>query len=324
MDLAQRIETAIGDGAARVSGELMVAVAAQDPLLTEVACDLIGAGGKRIRPAIALCAAAAVSGTVSDAVVQAAVAVELLHVGTLYHDDVIDTAPFRRGVPSANARWGNVMAAMAGNVLLSRASRIAMSLGGDTVGLIALTLARLCDGELEQMRYSYDAGRTVASYLSAIGGKTASLMAAAARMGALAAGGPVELAGALASYGQEFGMAFQVCDDIKDIVSATHELGKPAGHDMVEGTYTLPVIYALEDPVAGPPLRELLVAPLDDEQREQAAALVTGSDGVERATADAQARVARALDALEVAAALGARPAALDALAAVAGSLLAG
>lgn len=324
MDAARSIEAVIGTSAARVASELQLAVAAEDPLLSSVAGHLVSAGGKRIRPTIALCAAAAASGVINDAAVQAAVAVELLHVGTLYHDDVIDIAAWRRGVPSANAKWGNVLAAMAGNVLLSRASRIAMSLGGDMVSLIALTLAELCDGELEQMRYAFDVGRPVDSYFVTIARKTASLMAAAARMGALAAGGSRAVADALASFGLAFGMAFQICDDIKDIVSKTHELGKPAGHDMVEGTYTLPVIYALEDPGTGPRLRELLGGPLDSGQREQATTLVLSSGGVARARADAQARIDGALAALHTAQEFARQPLGVTALADVCGLLLDG
>ena len=215
---------------------------------------LANAGGKRLRPALVV-AAAAVSGPdgvdVADEVIQGGVAVELVHLGSLYHDDVMDEAEYRRGVESVNAKWGNLVAILAGDFLLARASEIAASLGTEVAALLARTIGELCEGEVGQLRYAFDPARPEAAYLSSIAGKTASLMATSARIGALVGGAPRPWVDALTAYGRALGMAFQIWDDVRDLVCSEEHLGKPAGHDMVEGTYTLPVLRALADPRGG-------------------------------------------------------------------------
>ena len=179
---------------------------------------------------------------------QGAVSVELVHMGSLYHDDVIDEAGSRRGVQSANARWGNLVAILAGDFLLARASEIAAGLGTEVVTVLASTIGRLCQGEMTQLQYAYSTARPEPAYLDAISCKTASLLSASTRIGGLVAGASRSEVESLTRFGHAFGMAFQIWDDVRDLVCTEAELGKPAGHDMLEGTYTLPVIRALADP----------------------------------------------------------------------------
>jgi len=164
---------------ARVESGLLDAVRSADPFLTEIASHLISAGGKRVRPGFSIAAAATASRTDAPAstdAVTGAVAVELVHLGSLYHDDVMDEAVVRRTVDSVNARWGNHKAILAGDYLLAKASELASSLGVEVASLLARTIARLCEGQLLELRHSFDTTRTEESYLQAIEGKTASLL----------------------------------------------------------------------------------------------------------------------------------------------------
>jgi heptaprenyl diphosphate synthase len=182
---------------------------------------------------------------VSDDVVHGGVAVELVHLGSLYHDDVIDEAPTRRTVESVNARWGNLTAILAGDFLLARASEIAASLGTEVAGLLAATIGRLCEGEVGELKTAYNVDRTEVAYFAAIEGKTAALFATACRIGALVGSLPRPQVDALTEFGLGYGMAFQIVDDVLDVTATEAELGKPVGHDLVEGVYTLPVLRAL-------------------------------------------------------------------------------
>ncbi|MGI8492177.1 MAG: polyprenyl synthetase family protein [Acidimicrobiales bacterium] len=283
---------------ARVERELSAAVGSDDRFLSEVAGHLIAAGGKRLRPALVLAAAAACGAEATDEVVAGAVSVELVHLGSLYHDDVIDAAGERRGVSSVNARWGNLVAILVGDFLLAKASEIAASLGTEVAALLARTIGQLCRGEVSQMEFAFDPGRPEEAYLRAIEGKTAALMATSSRIGALVSGAGTEATEALTEFGRCFGMAFQIWDDIRDLVASEEVLGKPAGHDMVEGTYTLPVIKALALPELGPELRALLDGTIDGPTRDKARDLVVASAAVEASIADASGWAARASEAL--------------------------
>jgi heptaprenyl diphosphate synthase len=290
------LERALG----RVEESLREAVTGEDPFLGEVAAHLLEAGGKRLRPALALAAARACGAgeDLRDDVIQGGVAVELVHLGSLYHDDVMDEAPSRRGVASANARWGNLVAILAGDFLLARASEIAASLGTEVASLLARTIGQLCEGEVGQLRHAFDPARTEEAYFSSIAGKTASLMATSARVGAITAQAPPALVEALTDYGYSVGMTFQIWDDIRDLVSTEDDLGKPAGHDMVEGTYTLPVLRALSVPGVGDDLRALLGGPLDAPARDKARDLVLSTSAVPSSVAVAREWAARADTAL--------------------------
>ena len=268
------------DDLRRLEDALRASVTSGDPFLSEVAGHLIGAGGKRLRPALALAAASAGGVTPTDDVLQGGVSVELVHLGSLYHDDVMDEASSRRGVESVNARWGNLVAILAGDFLLARASEIAASLGTEVAGLLAATIGRLCEGQVGELKTAFSVARTEDEYLSSIGGKTASLLSAACRIGALTACLERPAVDALTVYGEAIGMVFQIRDDVLDVVGTEAELGKPAGNDLVEGVYTLPVIRALADPRAGGELRPLLGKPLDQPERDKAREIVRESDGV--------------------------------------------
>ena len=269
----------------RVEEALRGSVTSSDPFLSEVAGHLIGAGGKRLRPALALAAAVAGGADVTDDVVQGGVSVELVHLGSLYHDDVMDEATSRRGVESVNARWGNLVAILAGDFLLARASEIAAALGTEVAGLLAATIGRLCEGQVGELKTAFSPDRSEADYLASIEGKTASLLGASCRIGALSANVDRPTVDALTRFGEALGMVFQVRDDILDVVGTDAELGKPAGNDLVEGVYTLPVIRALADTDSGAELRALLGRPLQVPERDKARDIVRSTSGVAQALA---------------------------------------
>jgi heptaprenyl diphosphate synthase len=260
------------DDLARVETALNAAMAAEDPFLNEVAGHLITAGGKRLRPALTLAAAAAVTGVApaSDDVVRGGAATELVHIGSLYHDDVMDEAATRRGVESVNHRWGNLVAILAGDYLLASASEIAASLGTEVAGLLAHTIGRLCDGQVSELRTLFAVDRSEAAYFTCITEKTASLMSTACRIGALVSGADRTEVETLTEIGLKFGVAFQIADDVLDVVGTDEELGKPAGHDIEEGVYTLPFLRALTTPDGGPELKALLGGPVTPEVRDKA------------------------------------------------------
>ncbi len=271
--------------------ELRASVHTSDSFLTEIAGHLIAAGGKRVRPGFSMAASMAQSNADDPVTIEAVmggVACELVHLGSLYHDDVMDEAATRRTVESVNHRWGNLRAILAGDYLLARASEIAASLGTEVAGLLANTIARLCEGQVRELQDAYVIDRTEDDYLISIEGKTASLLATSCRIGAIVADLPRDLIDTLTKFGHAYGMAFQIVDDILDVTATDQQLGKPAGNDLVEGIYTLPVLRALQSDV-GPQLTELLGSKLDDAQRDAARDLVRGSGGVEQALAMAQA-----------------------------------
>jgi heptaprenyl diphosphate synthase len=269
------------DDLARVESELRASVIAEDPFLTEIASHLINAGGKRVRPAFSVTSAATVQPTMvpaSPEVVLGAVSVELVHLGSLYHDDVIDDASTRRTVETVNSRWGNLKAILAGDYLLARASEIAAGLGVEVAGLLAATIARLCEGQMLELQTTFDPGRTEESYLTSITGKTASLLATACRIGGIVGGLDRPVIDELTQFGHSYGMAFQIVDDILDVVATDAELGKPAGNDLVQGVYTLPVIRVLAAGGAdADQLGSMLGQPLTDAERDEARQLVRSS-----------------------------------------------
>jgi heptaprenyl diphosphate synthase len=225
------------------------------------------------------------------------VACELVHVGSLHHDDVIDEAATRHGVASVNARWGNMRAILSGDFLLARASELASSLGTEVASLLAATIGRLCEGEVRELELAYNVDRTVDDYRAAIEGKTAALFSTACRIGGIVADLPRDRIDALTTYGLRYGLAFQVVDDVLDVVASGEDLGKPAGHDVAEGIYNLPVLRALAGP-AGAELRAVLGGPLDADAQARALALVRAGDGVSLATAEAGSHIEAAVAAL--------------------------
>jgi len=255
-------------------------VLGDDPFLNEVASHLIEAGGKRLRPALALTAASLSSRAVSRETLLGGVSVELVHLASLYHDDVMDEATRRRSVDSVNARWGNLVAIVAGDFLLARSAEIAASLGPEVAGLLAATLARLCQGQVAEVRAAFQIDRDEKDYLGAIANKTAALMSTACRVGGITAGLDRTQIDDVTSFGEYFGMVFQIRDDVLDVIATEAELGKTPGQDLSEGIYTLPVQRALEDRVHGPRLRDLLGKPLSEHERDTARALIAASPGI--------------------------------------------
>ena len=265
---------------ARLELCLRDSVLGEDAFLNEVASHLIQAGGKRLRPSLTIAASYLQSDDVTTEILLGGVSVELVHLASLYHDDVMDEATRRRSVESVNARWGNLVAIVAGDFLLARAAEIAAGLGTEVAGLLAATLARLCQGQVAEVRAAFQIERDEDDYLRCISNKTAALMSTACRIGALTAGLKRSQIDDLSAFGEAFGMVFQIRDDV---VATEAELGKPPGQDLAEGIYTLPVQRELLDRAVGPRLRGLLGHTLDEAEREEARALVAASPGISAA-----------------------------------------
>ncbi len=218
----------------------------QNKYLEEISQYLIKAGGKRFRPLIALLAGKFGDPLKTSKVIDAGVAVELIHIGSLYHDDVIDNATTRRGVQSSNSKWNSTLSILAGDYLLARSSELAAEqLGLESVKLLASTYAELVEGQTKEIEISYDLNHSIDDYMKVIEGKTASLIRTSAKLGAIASNADEEVVEALSNWGWNCGIIFQISDDLLDLTSTSEVLGKPAGNDLLEGTYTLPVLIAL-------------------------------------------------------------------------------
>jgi heptaprenyl diphosphate synthase len=242
-------------------------VESEAPFVTEAARHLMEAGGKRFRPLLCFLAAEAGDASSPD-VLTAACVVELTHLASLYHDDVMDEAALRRGAESANARWDNHVAILTGDFLFSKSSELTASLGPDAVLIQAQTFTRLVEGQILETLGPGPDDDPLAHYLRVVAGKTGSLISTSARYGALFAGASPEVVDALTSYGEKVGVAFQLSDDILDIASESAESGKTPGTDLREGVPTLPVLIARKsaDP-ADARLVELLAGDLTDDTR---------------------------------------------------------
>ncbi len=268
-----------------------------DGFLDEVTTHLLAAGGKRLRPTLALATATSGDRDASREDLLGAVAVELVHLASLYHDDVMDEATVRRNVESVNARFGNLVAIVAGDFLLARSAEIAAGLGTEIAALLAATLGELCRGQVAEVHAAFQVDRTESSYSDAIAGKTASLMATSCRIGALTGDLSRTQIEAFTTFGRYFGMIFQVRDDVLDVIGTEAELGKPAGQDLAEGIYTLPVLLALSDPEVGPELRPLLGQPLGQPERDKARSIVAQSGAIGRSVTVARRYADLAADA---------------------------
>jgi heptaprenyl diphosphate synthase len=280
------LETAVLGTLAEVEASIYAALASADPLVGEAARHLVDAGGKRFRPLL-VALAAHLGDHRRPEVVSAAVVVELTHVATLYHDDVMDEAFMRRGTPSANARWGNSVAILVGDFLFARAAEVAASLGPEAVRIQARTFSRLVHGQIAETVGPRDSD-PVEHYLHVISEKTGALIATSTRFGAMFSGAPADQVEALARYGELMGTAFQLSDDIIDIASEAVESGKTPGTDLREGVPTLPVLYALasadEDPDAVRLRRLLASGPLtEDDRHAEALRLLRESPAMDQA-----------------------------------------
>jgi heptaprenyl diphosphate synthase len=282
-----------------VERRLLEVTESDDEFLTEIAQHLLRAGGKRYRPLLAQ-VAAEFGPSDGTGPVEAGVSVELVHVGSLYHDDVIDEAESRRGEVSVNENWSNTIAILAGDFLLARASEAAAPLGEEAVALIAQTYARLCEGQIAELRFAGGLDHGADGYFRVIGGKTASLIRTSARLGALTAGAGPETVDAISEWAWEMGIVFQMTDDVLDLIADEAFLGKPAGSDIGEGVYTLPVLYAADGP-GGSEIRALLSdgVPTDRATIDRVIHLTASGGFVDRVIEEAMARMALAEQASE-------------------------
>ncbi len=270
-ELAARLER----GLLAVDALLRTVVDHEDPFIAQASAHLSEAGGKRFRPLLTLLAAELGSG-INDDVVAAATGVELTHLASLYHDDVMDEADLRRGVVSANTAYGNSSAILIGDLLFGKASELVAGLGAEAVKIQAQTFVRLCSGQIRDDRPAPAGVDPIDYYLSVLADKTGVLIATAARFGAMFSDCPPETVELMRRYGERLGVAFQLADDLLDISSGSGESGKTPGTDLREGVATLPVLLARQsvDP-ADQHLLALLGSDLrDDTLHAQALALL--------------------------------------------------
>jgi len=235
------LDADIRAGLDAVESMLRASVKSEYPFVTETSQHLLTAGGKRFRPLLVLLAAQ-FGDPQAAGVVPAAVVVELTHLATLYHDDVMDEAVLRRGAPAANARWGNTVAILTGDFLFARASDILADLGPEAVRLQARTFERLVQGQIRETVGPEDGEDPVAHYLRVLGDKTGSLIGTSGRFGAMLSGADGSATDVLTRYGERIGVAFQLSDDLLDVTADREELGKTPGTDLREGVATLPVL----------------------------------------------------------------------------------
>lgn len=242
-------------GLENVETALLEAVTHTDPVANVTSRHLLEAGGKRLRPVLVLLGASLGDAT-KDEVIKAAVVVELTHLATLYHDDVMDRAPMRRGVPTAHEVWGNSVAILTGDLLFARASQIVSRLGGKALTLQADTFERLCLGQLHETLGPQDGEDPIEHYLQVLADKTGSLIAASAELGVVYGDGPDEYREPLRIYGEKVGVAFQLIDDVIDILS--DESGKTPGTDLRAGVPTLPTLLLRAQAATDPKAQELV------------------------------------------------------------------
>ncbi|WP_025272559.1 polyprenyl synthetase family protein [Haloglycomyces albus] len=276
-EFAQSVSAALSD----IEDGLLRAVDTEHPLLRETGAHLINAGGKRFRPLLTL-TAAQLGDPEAPGVHDAAVALELTHLATLYHDDVMDEASKRRGGPSANQRWTNSVAILTGDHLFSLAAQIMATLGPRAVRYQAETFARLVRGQINETIPQPDATNPIDWHLDILAEKTGSLIACCAHFGAWLSGAPESQVKTVGSFGETVGVAFQIADDIIDVSSDNS--GKTPGTDLMEGIPTLPVLYALQgtDPHEAR-LRELVSKPVAAQDLDEALSLLRRSEGLRQA-----------------------------------------
>jgi len=263
--LDSNLEKELAHGLDEVEKLLSSHIQGEYPLVVETSRHLVEAGGKRFRPLIALIASHFGNGQNRE-VIEAAVVCELTHVATLYHDDVMDEAPLRRGVESANNRWGNTVAILTGDYLFSKASDLLADLGPEAVRLQAKTFERLVIGQIQETQGPAAGADPLAHYIEVVANKTGSLIATSARFGALLSGASKEIVETLTNFGDKIGIAFQLADDVIDIASESNQSGKTPGTDLKEGVPTLVTLQIMKsNRPEDAELKALLSAPMDDE-----------------------------------------------------------
>jgi heptaprenyl diphosphate synthase len=282
------VEAAVAAGLARVESVIRETVRSEESLLTEASLHLVDAGGKRFRAMLVLLAAQ-FGDPEREQVVPAAAAIELTHLATLFHDDVMDEAAIRRGSESANSRWDNTVAILTGDFLFARASRILADLGPEAIRIQTETFARLVSGQVAETIGPRPGEDPLDHYWRVVTEKTASLIATSGRFGAMFSGAPDKMVTAIEVACEALGVAFQISDDILDVCSETGQSGKTPGTDLREGVKSLPVLYALRstDP-ADERLRALLTSgPLTgDTEHAEALALLRAHPAVRETHAE--------------------------------------
>ncbi|MEU6788176.1 polyprenyl synthetase family protein [Nonomuraea angiospora] len=288
----ERLAQDVATGLAAVEKLLRSSVESEDAFVTEASKHLIEAGGKRFRT-LMLLLAAQFGDPSAPGVVPGAVVIELTHLGSLYHDDVMDEAPVRRGSPSANARWDNTVAILTGDYLFAQASDLLADLGPELIRIQAQTFSRLVQGQIRETVGPRDGEDPIGHYLSVLADKTGSLIAASGRFGALLSGAPADVEERLSRACEAIGVAWQLGDDLLDVASSGAQSGKTPGTDLREGIRTLPVLYALasEEPSR---LRELLAGPVAEEDVEEALSLLRTDPAMAQARAELESWVDRA------------------------------
>ncbi|WP_228805221.1 polyprenyl synthetase family protein [Nocardia farcinica] len=272
----------VRNGLEEVEKLLIAELSDGEDFLQDAALHLAKAGGKRFRPLFTILTGQLGPRPTDPALITAGTVVELVHLATLYHDDVMDEATMRRGAPSVNSRWGNNIAILAGDYLFAHASRLTSTLGPDAVRIIAETFAELVTGQMRETMGARESQDPVEHYLRVVWEKTGSLIAAAGRFGGTFSGADTAHIERLARLGDAVGTAFQISDDIIDISSASEQSGKTPGTDLREGVHTLPVLYALrEEGAEADRLRALLDHPLhSDDEVAEALELLGRSQGM--------------------------------------------
>ena len=265
-DLDPSLEADLAIGMQGVEELLREHIKGDYPLVEETSRHLVAAGGKRLRPLLTLISSHFGDKTRKE-IIPAAVVCELTHLATLYHDDVMDEAPLRRGVESANNRWGNTIAILTGDYLFSKASDLLADLGPEAVRLQARTFERLVIGQIMETQGPQNGEDPLAHYLRVVGDKTGSLIATSARFGAMLSGAPREVTETLTKFGEQIGIAFQLADDVIDIASESNQSGKTPGTDLREGVPTLVTINVMASGKSEDgELKRLLSTPIHDEE----------------------------------------------------------
>ena len=263
--LAPALEAELTEGMAKVESLLLSHIQGDYPLVEETSRHLVAAGGKRLRPLLTLLASH-YGDKNKFGVIESAVVCELTHVATLYHDDVMDEAKLRRGVESANSRWGNTVAILTGDYLFAKVSALLADIGPEAVRLQASTFERLVIGQIMETQGPQNREDPLEHYLQVVADKTGSLIAASARFGAMVSGAPNDIKETLTVFGEKIGIAFQLADDVIDIASESHQSGKTPGTDLREGVPTLVTLNVMKSTrPEDRELVELLKAPIKDE-----------------------------------------------------------
>ncbi|MFC4599075.1 polyprenyl synthetase family protein [Cohnella hongkongensis] len=285
-----------------IEDQMALTVTSDLPILSETSLHLLKAGGKRIRPVLVLLAGK--FGDYSlETLQKVAVPLELIHMATLVHDDVIDDADTRRGQLTVKSKWDNRIAMFTGDYIYAKALTVITELDQPRVHqILSGTIVQVCIGEMEQIRDFFNVDQSVRNYLRRIRRKTALLIAISCQLGAVATGASAQLSGALYRFGYNLGMNFQIMDDLLDLCGTEKAIGKPPGSDLRQGNITLPVLYALqEEAIRGPLLEEIEAIKRSDGRSDSSAAvkLVRSSKGIKEAERLADRYIAKALHALE-------------------------